>query len=105
MKSGIKILSEEQGDGPEISAKDRVTVVHSCYLHRGDVVYENRFETVTLDDRELIAGFRYGIEGMRVGGHRRFQASPHLCYSEAGVPDCVPSNALLVFEVTVNSIE
>jgi FK506-binding nuclear protein len=42
---------------------------------------------------------RYGIEGMRVGGRRRFRASPHLSYGEVGVPEMIPSNAVLVFDV------
>ncbi|MEM8808380.1 MAG: FKBP-type peptidyl-prolyl cis-trans isomerase [Cyanobacteria bacterium P01_G01_bin.38] len=101
MKPGIKLLNEQQGSGPEISSKDRVTLVHSCYLSKGEPLYENRLETLALNDRKIVAGLRYGLEGMRVGGQRRFQASPHLCYGETGVPNKIPSNALLIFEVTI----
>lgn len=104
MKSGIKLLSETPGSGPVVGPKDRILVVHSCYLSKGDVVYENRKEKLDLTDRESIAGFRYGLEGMRVGGQRKFKASPHLCYGEDGVPGKVPSNAALVFEVKLKSI-
>ncbi|MEO0458821.1 MAG: FKBP-type peptidyl-prolyl cis-trans isomerase [Cyanobacteria bacterium P01_A01_bin.114] len=103
MKPGIKILNEEQGSGAKIGAKDCVTLVHSCYLSKGDPLYESRFETLAINDRKIIAGLRYGLEGMRVGGQRRFQASPHLCYGEAGVPYEIPPNAVLIFEVTVKS--
>ena len=68
-------------------------------------LYENRKETVTISDRDSVAGFRYGLEGMRVGGQRRYQASPHLCYGEAGVSGIVPPNAVLVFDVKVVAIE
>ena len=82
----------------------RITATHSCYLSKGDVVYENRTETFVVGDREKVAGFRYGLEGMRKGGQRKFQASPHLCYGEAGVDGTIPANALLVFDVKVDAI-
>jgi FKBP-type peptidyl-prolyl cis-trans isomerase len=104
MKSGIKILSDTPGTGPEVRPNDRVVLVHSCYLSKGGVIYEARKETVTLSDRENVAGFRYGIEGMQAGGQRKYQASPHLCYGEAGVPGKIPPNALLVFDVTLERI-
>ncbi len=34
--------------------------------------------TFDLSGRDVIAGLRYGVEGMRVGGLRRLTISPHL---------------------------
>lgn len=36
-----------------------------------------------MGNRQFVAGFRYGLEGIRGGGTRRFRASPHLCYRNA----------------------
>jgi FKBP-type peptidyl-prolyl cis-trans isomerase len=52
----------------------------------------------------VIAGLEYGVEGMRVGGRRRFRAAPHLCYRDDGVASVIPSNALLVFAVELMEV-
>jgi hypothetical protein len=57
---------------------------------------------VTIGDRKYIASLRYGLEGMRVGGTRRFRASPHLCYRDLDIRT-VPKNAVLVF--TIKSLQ
>jgi FKBP-type peptidyl-prolyl cis-trans isomerase len=56
---------------------------------------------VRLDREFLINGLFYGIEGMRIGGTRKLKISPHLAYGEKGIPDTIPSNAVLIFEVTI----
>jgi FKBP-type peptidyl-prolyl cis-trans isomerase len=46
----------------------------------------------------MVAGFRYGLEGMRAGGTRKFRASPHLCYRDLEL-ERIPKNAVLIFNV------
>lgn len=104
-KAGIKILIDQPGSGRPVTKDDRVTITYSCYLHRGDLLIENHTETIRVGDRTKVAGFRYGLEGMQVGGHRRFEASPHLCYGEAGAPPAVPANAVLVIDIRLISVE
>ena len=97
-KRGIKILSEMPGPGPELKKGDRVRLRYDIQLNRGDFLAKDREEVWTIGDREAVAGFRYGIEGMRSGGARRFRASPHLCYRELGA-STVPKNAVLIFDI------
>jgi FKBP-type peptidyl-prolyl cis-trans isomerase len=97
-KSGIKILSETPGAGPELKKGDRVRLRYDIQLNHGDFLARDREEVWTVGDREAIAGFRYGLEGMRVGGTRRFRASPHLCYRDEGA-GAVPKDAVLVFDI------
>jgi len=101
-KAGIKTVSETPGAGPEIRKRDRVRVRYDIQLNRGDYLARDQESVYTVGDREFVAGFRYGLEGMRVGGTRKFRASPHLCYRDLEIPN-VPKNAVLVF--TVKSIE
>ena len=54
--------------------------------------------TFTVGDRDMVAGFRYGTEGMRVGGARKFKASPHLCYRNQEL-ERIPKNAVLLFDI------
>ena len=59
---------------------------------------------IDLGRRESIAGLRYGIPGMRVGGTREIVISPHLAYGEAGISGRIPANALLRCEVELLEI-
>jgi FKBP-type peptidyl-prolyl cis-trans isomerase len=99
VRKGIKIEIDEIGDGEVAERGTTVRIRFDTFLSRGDVVVKGMVAKVDLFDREAIAGLRYGIEGMRVGGRRRFRASPHLAYGESGVPDKIPPNAVLVFDV------
>ena len=103
-KSGIKILIDEPGTGRAVTKNDRVTIIYSCFLRRGDPLIENHTETIRVSDRTKVAGFRYGLEGMQVGGHRRFEASPHLCYGAAGAPPTVPANAVLIIDIRLIAV-
>ena len=67
-------------------------------LSKGDVVTEETEMTYTVGDREVIAGFRYGLEGMRIGGLRKFRASPHLCYRDHDMKN-IPENAVLIIDI------
>jgi FK506-binding nuclear protein len=97
-KSGIKIVSETLGSGPELKKGDRVRLRYDIQLNRGDFLARDRETIVTVGDREFVAGFRYGLEGIRAGGTRRFRASPHLCYRDAEL-EKIPKNAVLIFDI------
>jgi FKBP-type peptidyl-prolyl cis-trans isomerase len=97
-KSGIKILSDTPGAGAEIKKGDRVRVSYDIQLNRGDYLAKDQETIFTVGDREQVAGFRYGMEGMKVGGTRKFRASPHLCYRDLEL-ERIPKNAVLVFDI------
>ena len=97
-RSGIKILGESPGDGPGLKTDDRVRLRYDIQLNRGDYIVRDQEMILTVGDRNYVAGFRYGIEGMRLGGSSTFRASPHLCYRDRELPN-VPKNAVLVFSI------
>ena len=97
-KSGINIVSETPGSGPEVKKGDRVRVRYDIQLNHGDFLARDQETVLTIGDREYVAGFRYGIEGMRAGGTRRFRAGPHLCYRDQEVAR-IPKNAVLIFDI------
>lgn len=97
-KSGIKIIADTPGTGPELKKGDRVRLRYDIQLNRGDVLVKNQEVVWTVGDRNFVAGFRYGLEGIRVGGTRRFKASPHLCYRDAEVAE-MPKNAVLICDI------
>jgi len=81
-----------------------VRVRLSGFLHRGEQIQTDEVFTIALGRRDFIAGLEYGIEGMRVGGHRRLRIGPHLAYREAGVPGKIPPNALLIYDVELLAV-
>jgi FKBP-type peptidyl-prolyl cis-trans isomerase len=97
-KSGIKILSDTPGTGPLLKKGDRVRLVYDIQLSRGDFLAKDQKSVLTIGNREIVAGLRYGLEGMCAGGIRRFRASPHLCYRDAALAG-IPKNAVLIFEI------
>ena len=97
-KSGIKIIEETLGSGSEFKKGDRVKLKYDIQFNRGDFLIQNQEMVLTIGDRNYVAGFRYGLEGMRAGGTRKFRASPHLCYRDQELPN-VPKNAVLIFSI------
>ena len=97
-KSGIKIIVEEIGSGRELKKGDRVRVRYDIQLNKGDYLAQDQESTFMFGDREMIAGFNYGLDGMRSGGMRKFKASPHLCYRDLEMKK-IPKNAVLIFNV------
>lgn len=98
-RGGVQYEDLIPGLGPEAERGSKVEVRYTLTLNRGEVLQRDRFESFTLGQREVIAGLRYGIEGMRVGGLRRLRVGPHLAYGSEGHPPDIPADAVLVFEV------
>ena len=96
-KAGIKVVAETPGTGPELKRGDRVRLRYDIRLSRGDFLARDQETILTVGDRSFIAGFRYGLEGMRRGA-RRFRASPNLCYPDKE-PSPVPKNAVLIVDI------
>jgi len=108
MTKGIEIKDLTVGTGAEATKESIVAVNVREFLRRGDEVsHSPLFGTRNIIDlarRESIAGLRYGIPGMRVGGRRQIVISPHLAYGEKGIPGKIPANALLRCEVELVEI-
>ena len=73
------------------------TVFDSSYTRGEPIAFE-------LGAGEVPAGLDEGIVGMRLFGRRRLTVPPHLGYGEEGVPDLVPPNAVLIFELELLEI-
>ena len=102
LPSGLKVIELTEGTGSVAERGKSVAVHFRCFLRRGDQVastYEQgepfRF---MIGKRQAIAGFEYGVEGMKVGGKRTIVVSPHLGYRDA-ILTSIPPNAVLRFEV------
>lgn len=108
MPKGVKIKEIVLGTG-QVAERGMIVVAKvEFFLNGGDkVTAEYPEDTTTIIDlghRETIAGLRYGIEGMRVGGHRKLIISPHLAYGAAGMGKFIPPNAVLHCDVELVEI-
>src|ERR1700683_306270 len=97
--TGIEITDLTVGTGDEARKESCVAVNVKMFLRRGDEISEppdsGPRTVIDLGRRECIAGLRYGIPGMRVGGLRQILIPPRLAYGEAGIPGRIPANAML----------
>jgi FKBP-type peptidyl-prolyl cis-trans isomerase len=101
---GVKVEDLQLGTGLIAERGDVVRVGYDLFLNQGELVQHVPRYEINLGRRDAFAGLRYGIEGMREGGVRRLRVSPHLAYGEAGLPDLIPPNAVLVVEVRLQEV-
>jgi len=103
MRSGVKTKEIVTGEGDEAVPTKTVAANVRFFLNRGTEITGALIGgprmVIDLKQRECIAGLRYGIVGMRVGGRREITVSPHLAYGPAGVPGHIPPNAVIRCEV------
>jgi FKBP-type peptidyl-prolyl cis-trans isomerase len=99
-RGGVEFEDIIVGAGAAATREHRARVSCTITLHRGDEVSRLSDYWIDLKRRESMAGLRYGMEGMRVGGRRRVVISPQLAYRDKGVPTVgIPSNAMLICDV------
>lgn len=116
--SELKLLEEREGEGRQAAKGDRVAYNTRIFLNQGDEVPFNDIQakqvpkemirvadgvtfivhTIVLGQRQAIAGVEHALVGMKAGGYRKVRISPHLVYRDKGIPDLIPSHAVLIVE-------
>src|SRR5262245_30427191 len=118
LRSGLTLLADMPGTGDPVRRQHNYLIRLRLWLRKGEAVRwlaawgplgiarleENGTVLITqvrIDRRSLVNGLFYGVEGMRVGGTRRLEVSPHLAYGDRGVPGVIPAGAELIAEITI----
>ena len=99
------------GSGAEVQPGQSITVNYTGWLYSNTApenkgnVFNGPNQRASFSLNGVIAGWRQGIPGMRVGGVRRLVIPPELAYGSS-TPDAsiIPPNATLLFEVELLSI-
>ena len=122
--SGLTLLDEREGAGAPAQKGDRVVYNTRMFLNQGDEVPLNDVQaqrlpkdmvrveagvtfvdhTMVLGRRRAIAGVEHALMGMKAGGYRKVRISPHVGYRDRGIPELIPSNAVLVVEIWLRAI-
>lgn len=101
--SGLVIEDLVVGEGAEACAGQMVSVHYTGWLTNGSKFDSSKdrnepFE-FPLGERQVIAGWDEGVQGMKIGGTRKLTIPPALGYGARGAGGVIPPNATLVFEV------
>ncbi|MBS1230604.1 MAG: FKBP-type peptidyl-prolyl cis-trans isomerase [Proteobacteria bacterium] len=106
--SGLQIEEVRLGDGDSAASGQFVSVHYTGWLTDGTKFDSSKDRNEPFDfplgQRNVIAGWDEGVQGMRVGGVRKLTIPPQLGYGARGAGGVIPPNATLVFEVELLDI-
>jgi FKBP-type peptidyl-prolyl cis-trans isomerase len=107
-ESKTQIVDSVEGTGNEAKDGDLVSVHYTGTLADGTKFDSSRDRgspfQFTLGQRRVIAGWEYGILGMKVGGQRTLTIPPEEGYGARGAGGLIPPHATLVFQVELMKI-
>ena len=102
LESGVYILDDVVGDGPEIGESSIAAITFIGWLRTGVVFDQNQF-SFTMGQREVVPGLEHGVLGMRVGGTRLIIIPPELGYGSA-ISGGIPPGSILVIQVELIAV-
>ena len=105
--SGLIIEELEVGAGDTAQSGQYVTVHYTGWLDNNGSKGTKFDSSKDRDDpfefglgqRQVIAGWDEGVQGMKIGGKRKLTIPPALGYGARGAGGVIPPNATLAFEV------
>ena len=106
--SGLKYKDVVVGNGAEAVKGKMVSVHYTGTLEDGkkfDASYDRGVPLqFMLGVGQVIRGWDEGITGMKVGGKRKLIIPPGLAYGEVGIPNLIPPNSVLIFDVELINV-
>ena len=123
LPSGLKMFFTQRGDGVKPAEGANVLVNYAGFLTNGTLFDSNREEIAKKYDKfdhrradangyaptkmqysktaQLIPGFREGLLNMNIGDKATIFIPAHLAYGERGIPNVIPPNSDLIFELEI----
>ena len=101
--SGVKYWDIKVGDGDVVKPNSEVRARFTGWRVDGTMFDTTEFakqpRAFRLWESRVIAGWRHGVPGMRVGGKRRLEIPPELAYGSADRNPKIPPDSTLIFEI------
>lgn len=106
--TGLKYIVIEEGKGQQ-AENGKAVEVH----YTGTLVNGKKFDSsldrgvpieFTLGEGQVIKGWDEGIALMKVGGKMKLIIPPDLAYGDREIPDLIPANSTLIFDVELVSV-
>jgi FKBP-type peptidyl-prolyl cis-trans isomerase len=105
LDNGEYIREITVGTGDDVTAGKVLNVIYTGWLVNGTRFDGNEATGVVFSFQygtgQVIAGWDQGFNGMKVGGARQLIIPPGLGYGAQGAPPSIPSNSILVFNVSL----
>jgi len=102
LPSGIVVVPERRGDGPQPSARDRVRVKYEGRFVDGKSFDSS--ESAEFPLNQVIPCWTQGVQHIKVGGKARLVCPAATAYGDQGRPPQIPGGATLVFTVELLGI-
>ena len=104
-ETGLRYAITDEGSGSAPSLCNEVTFTYTGRLMSNGEVFDESDTPVTIPLANLITGFQIGIPKVNSGGRITLYIPSVYGYGAQGVPDLVPPNANLIFDVHVIEID
>lgn len=93
------------GTGTAATTGKKVSVTYTGWLPNGKE-FDTGAVSMTIGAHDVVPGFEEGVTGMHAGGTRQIIIPPALAYGSNPPPNSgIPKNAILVFNVTANTVQ
>jgi len=107
----LEITDLDGGTGPVAEIGQAILVSYTGKLSDGSIFDSSDSSdttdvplSFTLGAGQVLQGWDEGIPGMKEGGTRRLKIPPGKAYGRNGVPDLVPGNETVTFDITLDAI-
>ncbi|XP_018905349.2 46 kDa FK506-binding nuclear protein isoform X1 [Bemisia tabaci] len=108
LEGGVSVEDIKVGDGPVAKPGKFINVYYTGRFKNNNKQFDASTQgpgfKFRLGRNEVIKGWDVGLNGMKVGGKRRIVCPPEMAYGKKGSPPVIPSNAALVFDVELRSV-
>ena len=102
LPSGVVVVTERAGDGPQPAATDHVRVKYEGRLADGKSFDKSDGAEFPLN--QVISCWTQGVQRIKVGGKARLVCPSSTAYGDQGRPPQIPPGATLVFTVELLGI-